>query len=518
VDLTLLNGPNLVLSILSTPNYGDDSDPSNPDGFQAKIEDLFHNSIHDFVGGDMSNVGWSPNDPAFFLHHCNVDRFWAIWQDCYDYDQINTLTATASNNLLWYTPGRNSGLTQNMPYNYPSDGSPETSFFLPGTQNFPTPRDVMNTNSGPLDYTYDPIDPLVQTGLLSFCNFHTFQSPQPAQPTVQPIDQPTVQLTELPTELPPVVQPTGHPTGQPTGQPVRQPAKQPARQPGKQPTRPARHPAPRPTQPNHQQNQWGEHPTTNSGKFHRGQGRSLEAISGSKFHSTQTQQQAWKKIASHASQGKINGTKWHWGHPDGSHVGRNESKMHSDEIQKIVFEEHAQLSQAPLQIQFLVAAIAECYTHNKSIVVSDSFISKNHLEHKRDRFTPVCPPPSCCTTAGLLDGNILCPGGGLGMPVCNTSSCTWNFDCTKVKTVDFTTIMSTPIGVSKAIVAPVVTNAALASDSSNFFGVSSSGSNPVVLYAVFALGVVAALLVITILVLIVMLVRKNQYQLLNEKP
>ena len=23
----------------------------------------------------------SPNDPIFFLHHCNVDRLWADWQN-----------------------------------------------------------------------------------------------------------------------------------------------------------------------------------------------------------------------------------------------------------------------------------------------------------------------------------------------------------------------------------------------------------------------------------------------------
>jgi tyrosinase len=25
-------------------------------------------------------AGTSPNDPVFFLHHCNIDRLWAIWQ------------------------------------------------------------------------------------------------------------------------------------------------------------------------------------------------------------------------------------------------------------------------------------------------------------------------------------------------------------------------------------------------------------------------------------------------------
>jgi hypothetical protein len=38
-----------------------------------------HNRVHIWVGGDMG-PGTSPNDPVFFLHHCNVDRLWALWQ------------------------------------------------------------------------------------------------------------------------------------------------------------------------------------------------------------------------------------------------------------------------------------------------------------------------------------------------------------------------------------------------------------------------------------------------------
>jgi len=40
---------------------------------------LVHNRVHMWVGGSMS-PGTSPNDPIFFLHHCNVDRLWALWQ------------------------------------------------------------------------------------------------------------------------------------------------------------------------------------------------------------------------------------------------------------------------------------------------------------------------------------------------------------------------------------------------------------------------------------------------------
>jgi len=41
---------------------------------------VLHNSIHRWVGGDME-PSTSPNDPVFFLHHCNVDRMWAKWQE-----------------------------------------------------------------------------------------------------------------------------------------------------------------------------------------------------------------------------------------------------------------------------------------------------------------------------------------------------------------------------------------------------------------------------------------------------
>lgn len=38
-----------------------------------------HNRVHVWVGGSMLPLT-SPNDPVFFLHHCNVDRMWSQWQ------------------------------------------------------------------------------------------------------------------------------------------------------------------------------------------------------------------------------------------------------------------------------------------------------------------------------------------------------------------------------------------------------------------------------------------------------
>jgi hypothetical protein len=47
--------------------------------FRKFLEYIMHNGVHGWVGGNMSPMT-SPNDPAFFLHHCNIDRLWAMWQ------------------------------------------------------------------------------------------------------------------------------------------------------------------------------------------------------------------------------------------------------------------------------------------------------------------------------------------------------------------------------------------------------------------------------------------------------
>lgn len=54
------------------------------DGHRNRLEGWWangpqlHNRVHVWIGGDMT-LGSSPNDPAFFLNHCNVDRIWEEW-------------------------------------------------------------------------------------------------------------------------------------------------------------------------------------------------------------------------------------------------------------------------------------------------------------------------------------------------------------------------------------------------------------------------------------------------------
>jgi hypothetical protein len=42
-----------------------------------------HNGLHGWIGGavgQMSDPSYSPFDPIFYLHHCNIDRLWTMWQ------------------------------------------------------------------------------------------------------------------------------------------------------------------------------------------------------------------------------------------------------------------------------------------------------------------------------------------------------------------------------------------------------------------------------------------------------
>lgn len=52
-------------------------------GFRNTVEGWpgmpgLHNRVHVWVGGDMAPAT-SPNDPVFYLNHCNVDRLWEAW-------------------------------------------------------------------------------------------------------------------------------------------------------------------------------------------------------------------------------------------------------------------------------------------------------------------------------------------------------------------------------------------------------------------------------------------------------
>jgi tyrosinase len=52
-------------------------------GFNASLDFNLHGAVHVLIGNalGMGQVPWAANDPIFWLHHCNIDRLWASWND-----------------------------------------------------------------------------------------------------------------------------------------------------------------------------------------------------------------------------------------------------------------------------------------------------------------------------------------------------------------------------------------------------------------------------------------------------
>ncbi len=128
--------------------------PHNPAIPQSEL----HNKVHVWVGGSMGPMS-SPNDPVFFLHHCNVDRLWAEWQLS---NPNLTYVQDSSTPELTGPDGHN--LNDPMP---PWDGVSRT-ITMPGggTINLTLPvvriSDVLNHPS--LGYRYDTDPPSLSVG------------------------------------------------------------------------------------------------------------------------------------------------------------------------------------------------------------------------------------------------------------------------------------------------------------------------------------------------------------------
>jgi len=113
-----------------------------------------HGSPHCFIHGHMCTF-YSPEDPFFFMHHCNIDRMWAIWQDYYDFDlvPISPTDALHYDNLFAFLPN-----DINTPLDFP--GSAHSHYYLnPQTGVNPTVNELHHISTatnptGVLDVTY----------------------------------------------------------------------------------------------------------------------------------------------------------------------------------------------------------------------------------------------------------------------------------------------------------------------------------------------------------------------------
>jgi tyrosinase len=116
-----------------------------------------HNLVHVWVGGNTGTMlfSTSPNDPVFFVHHCNVDRIWAEWQG------QNPGFGYVPTTPLPGIPGH--GLNEPMIFNDPALSSTPPWSAPPAT-----PASVLDHRA--LGYVYDTQDPCLplieEVGLL----------------------------------------------------------------------------------------------------------------------------------------------------------------------------------------------------------------------------------------------------------------------------------------------------------------------------------------------------------------
>jgi tyrosinase len=93
VDITLPDAAaqDQALDLLWYDSSPWDVTSSRDQSFRNRAEVRLHNLVHRWVGGSwlvddqlfsgtMMQMA-SPNDPVFWMHHCNIDRLWSAWQD-----------------------------------------------------------------------------------------------------------------------------------------------------------------------------------------------------------------------------------------------------------------------------------------------------------------------------------------------------------------------------------------------------------------------------------------------------
>ena len=146
--------PDNMKNLTTMNNYKDFSvalespDPiHNPNGFPGP-----HGAIHLAIWGDMRTDGTnnsSPNDPLFYMHHSNVDRVWASWQNL---DESHLYDFEGNTEFYWET-GMRSGIPATLedPLLYGELKALDSEGLKI--------KHVMDTTEWPLCYTYEDLEP-----------------------------------------------------------------------------------------------------------------------------------------------------------------------------------------------------------------------------------------------------------------------------------------------------------------------------------------------------------------------
>jgi tyrosinase len=132
-------------AVTPPPGFGGPQTGFNHDGgTSGNLESNPHNLVHVYVGGTapggqtwglMSDPGLAALDPIFYLHHSNIDRMWAEWNE--------TLSNDNSTDPAWLNGPAAAG---------------ERAFAMPWPGSGPWVYTPQEMNSlAPLDYTYESL-------------------------------------------------------------------------------------------------------------------------------------------------------------------------------------------------------------------------------------------------------------------------------------------------------------------------------------------------------------------------
>jgi tyrosinase len=102
-----------------------------------------HGGGHYSLGGDPGRDGFvSPGDPAFYLHHAQIDRVWWMWQMLSPVErQYGDIALSGTNTFLNSPPSANTTFDDFVQFDYAA--GPPTKI-----------RDLMSTLAGPFCYVY----------------------------------------------------------------------------------------------------------------------------------------------------------------------------------------------------------------------------------------------------------------------------------------------------------------------------------------------------------------------------
>ncbi|KAK6337080.1 hypothetical protein TWF718_009866 [Orbilia javanica] len=135
----------------STRQYRDPSNPTvRPPLNWFSLEGI-HNNLHNWSGGDghMADVPVAAFDPLFLLHHCNIDRLFALWQNIWGPGEQHWLKSSYPDSS-WNDP---EGNWSTKPGSVVTSQTPLAPFrFGSGDNDYYTSDDVKDWSK--LGYTY----------------------------------------------------------------------------------------------------------------------------------------------------------------------------------------------------------------------------------------------------------------------------------------------------------------------------------------------------------------------------